>query len=180
MKQRTTIILGILGIIFYFLLAQNASAQTWSQCADGSAIARCETFDCPNGDTNGDGECTLADQGARLTDARNDSFCANPISGCGQVHYYKATSSNRCAIRVKETGNNCNLYSVSTPNFTPVPSVTPRPTMSKSSPTSTPTATGSATTKGGLPETGPSLLTTVLLGAMGLFGIFLYERFRLN
>lgn len=190
MKRFTTrTILLVLGLIIYLSESRGVYAQTWSQCADGSTIVRCETYDCPNGDTNGDGSCSFADSGARMTDARNDAFCANPISGCGQVHYYNSTSSSRCAIRVKESNLNCDLYSVSTPDFTPVPSVTPKPTATPFSfASSTPTAsaspsaiaTSSATTKGGLPETGPSLVTTLFLGAVGLLGIFLYERFRLE
>lgn len=103
------------------------SASDFSQCRDGSSIVRCETYDCPRGDSNNDGVCSLTDVGARLTDARNDSFCANPISGCGQVNYYSATNNSACSIRVEETVNNCDLYNAGTPTFSSRPSPTPTP-----------------------------------------------------
>lgn len=125
-------------VLLAILSVTNVSAQNWSQCTNGAAITKCETYDCPNGDTNNDGSCTLQDSGARLTDVRNDSFCANPISGCGEVKYFSANSSNACSTRVEQTGNNCNLYSVGSPTFTP----TPTPT---STPSATPTPAGSNT-----------------------------------
>lgn len=161
------------------LAAQNTGS-SWSQCTDGRAIARCETYDCPRGDTNRDGRCTLTDTDARLTDARNDSFCANPISGCGQVHYYPSGSSAACLERVEESGLNCDLYAVANPTFTPTPTTTatPRPT---GTPTTSPTATP-IVAKGGdseLPKTGPEHIwlgaVVVLVGAAG---IFLYDKYK--
>jgi hypothetical protein len=162
-----------------------AQTPSWSQCPGGEAIVRCETYDCPKGDTNKDGACTQADEGGRLTDARNDSLCPNPISGCGEVHYFKTNTTIACAVRVKENGTNCNLYSAGNPSFSsPSPSPTLSPTP-KPSPTATPkasptpTATASSTTKGGLPETGPSALQVVILALLGFFGIYLYEHFKI-
>lgn len=117
----------IIAIIGGFLLAETASAQgTFSQCTDGREIARCETYDCVKGDTNGDGKCSLADEDARLVDARNDSFCAAPVSGCGVVQYYASGERATCAVLVQESINNCDLYSVDDPNFpSPTPTATP-------------------------------------------------------
>src|SRR3990167_1946104 len=128
---------------------------SWSQCTDGRVIVRCETYDCPKGDTNNDGKCTLTDTDARLTDARNDSFCANPISGCGQVHYFPGGSGSSCLVRVEESGLSCDLYAVANPTFTPTPTATPRAT---ATPTASPSATPVGLGGGGdseLPKTGP-------------------------
>ncbi|RJR29030.1 PKD domain-containing protein [Candidatus Microgenomates bacterium] len=124
---RITAFLAAVGMLLVpKIYAQNSSSD-FSKCQDGRSIVRCETYDCPNGDTNNDGKCSLSDNGARLTDARNDSFCANPISGCGQVQYYATSQAESCSTRVEENNNNCNLYSASTPTFTPKPSATPDP-----------------------------------------------------
>lgn len=165
-------------------LAQGV-ATTWSQCNDGRAITRCETYNCPQGDTNKDGRCTLSDTNAKLTDARNDSFCANPISGCGQVHYYPSGAAGACLERVEEAGNNCDLYAVANPTFTPVATSTPTPT-GTARPTASPTASASATPivqKGGdseLPKTGPEDYwpVFVILG-LGAAGVYLYEKHKL-
>lgn len=117
-------------IIFFTLIgANNANAQSvWDQCTDGRSITRCETYDCPNGDTNSDGNCNFDDQGARLTDVRNDSFCSNPISGCGEVRYFASGDNDSCSVRVEQNDNNCDLYNVAEPTFTPRPTPTPVPT----------------------------------------------------
>ncbi len=156
-------------------------ASSWQNCPNGTQIVRCETYDCPQGDTNQDGTCTLSDTGAKLSDSRNNSLCANPASGCGEVRYYPKDTKIACAVRVKESGDNCNLYNAGgiVPTSTPKPTPTSTP---KPSPTATPlvsaTASASPTTKGGLPATGPSFLTIVALFASGIFGFYLYERGR--
>ena len=132
-----------LPVVFLYLGLNvgQASAQSnapWTQCTDGRVIVRCETYDCPNGDTNSDGTCNLSDTGARLTDARNDSFCANPLSGCGEVRYFPSGASASCSVRVEENDNNCNLYAVANPTFTPQPTV---------SPTSSPSVGGSTVSR---------------------------------
>jgi hypothetical protein len=170
------------------LLVESVNAQqNWSVCPDSSAIVRCETYDCPNGDTNGDGLCRLNDQGARLSDSRNDPFCANPLSGCGEVHYFGQGDIAACTVRVKEAGNKCDLYKAGNPIFTPVPSSSPRPTSSPSaSPTVSPTAspktsaTPKATTKGGntLPETGAPAVAIIGLLSTGFIGTYLFEKFK--
>lgn len=131
-KNRHTVAFVAATLLMAILSVSNVSAQTWAQCTDGSSISRCETYDCPQGDTNNDGSCSLDDTDSRLTDVRNDSFCANPISGCGEVRYYGSNSSDACSVRVEQTGNNCNLYTVGSPTFTPVPTGTPQPTATQS------------------------------------------------
>lgn len=180
--MNTKKILSALSAAFLSLVAfagQVGAQSSWSQCTDGRAIVRCETYDCPEGDTNRDGRCTLTDDDARLTDARNDPFCANPISGCGQVHYYPAGSASSCLERVEEAGLNCDLYAVATPSFTPSPTTTARATVT---PTPSPraSATPTASPVGGdrqLPKTGPEN-TWIIFGILiaGGIGIFLYER----
>ncbi len=188
--MKTTISLLTISVVS-LLLSGSVSAQssggTWSQCVDGRAIARCETYNCPQGDTNDDGKCTLSDTNARLTDSRNDSFCANPISGCGQVIYYPSGSSASCLERPEEAGLNCDLYAVAEPNFTPGATSTPRATAS-ATPTARPTATASATPKSGiggaggdneLPKTGPEdYLPVFAVLSLGALGIFLYEKYK--
>ena len=177
----------IISLVLLLVGAQSVSAQgsSWSQCQDGSAIARCETYDCPQGDTNKDGRCTLADSGGRLTDARNDSFCANPISGCGQVHYYPGGATNACLTRVEENSQEtCDLYAVATPNFTPQPTATASP---RTTSTPQPTATVSGTTtKGGieggdkeLPKTGPEhIFVGAFVLLLGAAGVYLFEKYK--
>ena len=47
----------------------------------------CATWECPNGDTNGDGACTLADEGGfNSTGAVSGTGCY--IANCGQTDYY--------------------------------------------------------------------------------------------
>jgi hypothetical protein len=181
----------LLVLVFLFLYATSASAQTWSVCSDGTAISRCETYDCPQGDTNKDGNCNLNDSSGRLADARNDAFCNNPISGCGVVLYYKQGVAASCAVHVKENNKNCDLYSVADVSFTPTPTsrpnatstpfvtMTPTPTptlLATASATVTPTASAAATTKGGqsLPDTGPSLWISLGFMAIGAIGVLLY------
>ena len=48
----------------------------------------CATFDCPGGDTNGDGECTTADNGGVMQVVSAGTSCPTPASGCGQVDIY--------------------------------------------------------------------------------------------
>jgi hypothetical protein len=157
----------------------HAAAPNWSQCPDTSPIARCETYNCPQGDTNKDGACTLDDSGASLSDSRNNSLCANPISGCGEVRYFKQNTDIACAIRVKESSQNCDLYSAGNPSFsTPTPVPTPTPTSTPHA-TFQPVATTTPTTKGSaLPETGPEIFINLALIALGFLGIYLYERYR--
>jgi hypothetical protein len=152
----------------------------WSNCPDGEKIARCETYDCPKGDTNKDGVCNLSDDGARYSDSRNDSFCSNPTSGCGEVRYYKSGAQTACTIRIKESGSNCDLYNAGNPVFsspTPTPVSTPKPTF-KPVPTSTPKAIALASQSSTLPETGPELFVNLFLIATGILGIYIYERYR--
>lgn len=161
----------------------HAETPAWSQCPDKSSIARCETYNCPKGDTNQDGACTLVDSGASLSDTRNDSLCANPLSGCGEVRYFSKNTTIACAVRVKESGSNCNLYSAGNPSFitpTPLPTASPRATF-QPVPTSTPLTKGGQTASPSaqtLPETGPGLFATLALIFLGFFGIYLYERYR--
>src|SRR3989344_4379649 len=89
------VFVGFLGRQIVSVSAQGTSS--WTQCADGRVIVRCESYDCPSGDTNRDGKCKTADNGARLTDARNDSVGANPRSGCGEMRYVAANESNTCS-----------------------------------------------------------------------------------
>lgn len=103
-------VLFLIAGMFVFFATDISAANSWDQCNDGSTVVRCETYDCPQGDTNKDGECTLDDTGARISDIRNDSLCANPLSGCGEVHYYPAQSSQSCQVRVSETNSSCDLY----------------------------------------------------------------------
>ncbi|MDQ6984745.1 MAG: DUF4215 domain-containing protein [Candidatus Dojkabacteria bacterium] len=54
----------------------------------------CAVYDCPNGDTNGDGECLASDEGS--SEAFYTSNCpSSPPSGCGQIDYYTAASGSR-------------------------------------------------------------------------------------
>jgi len=143
----------------------------WAVCPDGSGqIVRCATYNCPNGDTNGDGICSVADDNAKLTDLRNDALCANPPSGCGQVYYYNSDGKS-CATRVKDT-ESCPIAAETTfnPTVTPTPSVTTTPTKK---PTTTPQATGSAT----LPKTGFNPLYLLGLLAIGGVGAFIFSKY---
>lgn len=165
-------------------VSAQSSSGTWSQCVDGRAIVRCETYNCPQGDTDNDGKCTLSDTNARLTDARNDSFCANPISGCGQVRYYPSGSSASCLERAEEAGLDCDLYAVANPNFTPGATATARPTATpRATATASATPRATAASAGGnteLPKTGPEdylpLLAVIGIGALG---VFLRQRYKL-
>ncbi len=183
--NQTILVLGfIISAFGATVLGGRAYAQSvdtsWSSCTDGRAIVRCETYDCPRGDTNGDGKCSLTDTDAKLTDARNDSFCANPISGCGQVHYYPGSSTSSCLERVEESGLNCDLYAVASPSFSPRPTKLAAPTASPSPKVSTtpvPALGGGGDSE--LPKTGPKDVWIVFgILALGGIGIFLYERYR--
>lgn len=181
-KDMVQLLVVIVGLFVAFLLAisKNLSAADWSQCPDSSPIMRCQTYNCPDGDTNGDGDCSLEDSRAKLTDYRNDALCANPPSGCGVVHYYRDGQANSCVVRVKENENNCNLYNASSPVFesstsTPKPTATPKSnsfkTKGEQTANSTPKTkpTSSPSTKGGqeLPETGPQ---HIIIGMALLLG----------
>jgi len=121
-------------VIFWFFiflaawmwfLTDQASAQSPDQfgraCRDGQEIVQCQTFNCPFGDTNGDGNCNLSDRGAELQSARKDGLCANPASGCGEIHYFPAGTSGACGVRVKENSQEtCDLYNAADPQFAPV------------------------------------------------------------
>ncbi len=57
----------------------------------GVAAVWCAVFDCPQGDTNADGQCTASDQGVVLNTYNNAATCpTTPPSGCGQVDFYRA------------------------------------------------------------------------------------------
>lgn len=184
--------LSLLPVIALLFVSSNSvrAQSSWQECPDGKQIVRCETYDCPQGDTNNDGSCTLEDQGAKYADAKNNSFCANPISGCGEVRYFATDTTQACAIRVKENTNNCSLYNAGKPNFstpTPNPTVTPRPTVSSGTKTPSPSPTSTTSgTKGGeatnsaekLPDTGPSFLQTLFLISLGFLGIYIYEKYK--
>lgn len=157
-----------------------ANAQTttyWSQCVDGASIVRCETYNCPNGDTNQDGICDLKDTRATLSDTRNDSFCANPPSGCGQVLYYAQNQGLSCAVRVKQNENSCNLYKAGNPTFataSPAPTVIPTATP-VSRLNSSPVASAKPTNTT-LPKTGAELWVSIFVAALGMYGLYLYEK----
>jgi len=61
-------------------------------CPNGGDAISCTTWNCPNGDTDGNGECTAADSGASFTITSGTS-CSNPPSGCGQIDFYTAQAS---------------------------------------------------------------------------------------
>ncbi len=167
MNTKTLSIVATAVLLSFYVATKTVLAQTptsWAQCPSGNEIVRCQTFDCPLGDTNKDGICDLKDEKARLTDARNDALCANPTSGCGQVNYFPSGSDNACSVRVKENNNNCNLYKAADPKFalpTPSPSPSLQPVASpKPSPSAPPEARE-------LPDTGPGKLA--VLAFMGMF-----------
>lgn len=163
--------------------AHAQSTSYWSQCVDGASIVRCETYNCPNGDTNKDGICDLKDTSATMSDTRNDSFCANPPSGCGQVLYYAPNQNLSCAVRIKQNENSCNLYKAGNPTFsssTAAPTIAPTATP-VSRLNSSPIATASAkpTTvpaKTTLPKTGAELWVSIFLAGLGMYGLYLYEK----
>lgn len=166
----------------------SAADAYWNQCGGGNSIVRCETYDCPQGDTNNDGRCTLQDTDAKFQESKNDAFCANPLSGCGEVLYFSANNSAQCGIRVKENTNNCSLYKASKPTFaseSTAPSSTPTPTVkavATASPSGTPkvtlpTATPSATVKT-LPKTGVELWVSIVIGAIGVYGLYLGDKIK--
>lgn len=173
--------LFVASTLLFPLSVHAQSTSYWSQCSEGVSIVRCETFNCPKGDTNKDGRCTSTDENAQITEARNDSFCANPPSGCGEVLYYAQKDQNSCAVRVKENTNNCDLYKAGNPSFatktqapisTPSPTPVSRLTVSTATPTAKPTTN---TGKESLPKTGAALWVSLALAGMGLYGLYLYE-----
>ena len=87
LKSKTFVSIFILFLLF-IAGNTNLNAQSWAQCPSGEDIIRCETINCPKGDTNKDGSCSLDDENAQYSDARNNSLCANPTSGCGVIYYY--------------------------------------------------------------------------------------------
>lgn len=162
--------------------AQNLGSD-WANCPDDSGeIVRCATYNCPKGDTNGDGTCTIADEDAKLTDLRNDALCSNPPSSCGQVYYYNS-DGKACADRIKET-DTCEIGEEQNPifgNSDEGDELTPTPTMT---PTSTPTPTISET-KGGkeatdepetLPKTGPATTSLIFLALSAGSGLYIYTK----
>ncbi len=57
------------------------------QCANGAgAVNACATFNCPNGDTTGDNQCNVDDDGATFSGWQSGSGCSLPA--CGQTDYY--------------------------------------------------------------------------------------------
>jgi hypothetical protein len=87
--------------------------QEGGNCPDGSgrSIAWCATWNCPNGDTNGDSECTAADSGASYSVGTGNA-CGNPGSGCGQVDYYAGGTpgvswGEYCGYGFKGFGGSC-------------------------------------------------------------------------
>ncbi len=120
----------------------------------------CATFNCPQGDTTGDGECNVDDSGASYTTGVGRS-CPNPASGCGQVDIYSAEPSG------SNWGSYCgytflNLDCGSQESPTPTPRVTPSPTPRVTpSPTPTPRVTPSPTpTPRVTPSPTPSITPT--------------------
>ena len=169
-------IISLFALLFMTSSFAYGAEDAWSTCPSGKTIARCQTINCREGDTNKDGACTLADKYAELTDSRNDALCSNPPSGCGEVLYYEANATTACIKRVKEAGTNCSLYSTSTPRFgTPTPTSTPT---SNSKFTLGATSTPKPTTKPILPATGPSPYVYPILATLGLAGLAVFFRFR--
>jgi len=122
---RNYLTLAIVVVVFIFATLKIEAQQVesdWSKCPDGSAVVRCATYNCPEGDTNKDGQCTASDEKSKLTDLRNDALCANPPSGCGQVYYYNK-DGKACASRIKDL-DFCPIKAGD--SFTPT--VTPTPT----------------------------------------------------
>lgn len=103
----------IITSLFTTQLTAHAQDNFGFVCKDNRQIVRCQTYDCPLGDTNKDGRCTLEDDSARLTDARNNPLCANPPSGCGEVLYFAVNDNSACGIRVKQERQNCELFQTS-------------------------------------------------------------------
>lgn len=173
-------IFSLVSLIWVLLPVSFARAQStsyWSSCSDGETIVRCETYNCVNGDTNNDGRCTVADKGAELTESRNDSFCANPASGCGEVLYFASNKNNSCAVRVKENNNNCNLYTASTPNFGGATIVLPTPTPTPVSRLNTsPVPSSKPVLVKTLPKTGPALWLSMIVAAVGVYGFHHYGK----
>ncbi len=130
-------LLLILGLSLFSPRLVNAQA-AWEMCSDGTLIVRCESINCPRGDTSGDGTCTLSDEDSSFTDFRNDALCANPVSGCGVVRYYN--QSNNCNTRVKQDAPNCTLYATANPNFTPPPTQSGAGGQATLAPVQTPTS----------------------------------------
>ena len=178
LKSKTFVSIFILFLLF-IAGNTNLNAQSWAQCPSGEDIIRCETINCPKGDTNKDGSCSLDDENAQYSDARNNSLCANPTSGCGVIYYYPANSTQSCSVRVKERGTNCSLYKLTKFSPTPIPTLAPTPTpttggFSSTSKKSTPTPTPKVSAR--LPKTGSEQYIVYLLVLFGLIGIYLYSK----
>lgn len=179
--MKKNLYIGIFISLFLTSASPAAAETAWSQCPGGSSIVRCQTYDCPKGDTNSDGLCSLSDTDAKITDSRNDAFCANPLSGCGQVQYYAKDATAACTVRVKEAGSKCDLYKAGNPSFTPKPTATAKATATpkgSAKPSVSPTPTRSPKPANRLPETGPSLSMLLGLVAAGFGGIYLFDRFK--
>lgn len=171
-------IISLFALLFISSSYAYGASDSWSACPSGANVARCQTINCREGDTNKDGSCTLEDKYAELTSSRSDALCANPPSGCGEVLYFEANATTACIKRVKEAGTNCSLYSTSTPRFgTPTPTPTPTPSPNSKF-TLGATSTPKPTAKPILPTTGPSPYTYPILAALGLTGLAIFFRFR--
>lgn len=104
----------IFGILFLaaavaggtYLVQQNQEfrEKAGEACPDGSGdIVACVSWNCPNGDTNGDRQCTSADSGATTQDLwLSGSGCS---SSCGQVDYYKVSGDWTSYCGHTYTGN---------------------------------------------------------------------------
>lgn len=178
MKKIMLPIVVLLSLIF--VREVSAADSYWNQCGNGTPIVRCETYDCPQGDTNKDGRCNLNDDRAKLQESKNDAFCANPLSGCGEVLYYTQDSVNSCAIRVKENQNNCDLYKAGNPNITPSPTAsataTPRPSSTPLNRFGDATASPTAKPATTLPKTGPALWISIGIALLGVYGLYVSEK----
>jgi hypothetical protein len=186
--NKVSSVFAIFVVVTLLLLEGNtvfASDAYWNQCGGGNSIVRCETYDCPQGDTNGDGRCTLSDTDAKFQESKNDAFCANPLSGCGEVLYFSANESSQCALRVKENQNNCSLYKASNPSFassssptpTPQSSSVPSPMPSATPKVTLPTATPSGRLKT-LPKTGIELWVSIVVAGIGIYGLYLGDKIK--
>lgn len=107
---------------------QGTSCQPYTGGGNCSQITWCATFDCPNGDTNGDGQCRadppeIADRGATWF-TQDGGNCPNPASNCGQVDLYGG------GTRGVDWGNYCSHGFINFSNCSsPPPNDTPTPTL---------------------------------------------------
>lgn len=78
---------GMVAALHLSQQSQEIRQQASVENCGGRAVA-CATFNCPNGDTNGDGQCTTADEGANNPGMSSGTGCGAPSSGCGQTDLY--------------------------------------------------------------------------------------------